>query len=271
MKYPRTASYIYGNIWAVDKAWAQSVIPFVTQSLEAGLQPAQPEAEREKAEPMAQPEGLGYIFASGVIGKYSAGAMSESVIDLAQLDAQLKAFAASNLSACILHLDSPGGTVHGVSQTAKLIEDIRATGKRIYGYTDTMSCSAAQWIMAACSLSFADPMADVGSIGVYTILPDFTEQEAKDGRKYRLVSDGKYKGMGHPGIPMTEEQVALIEQRVREAGVIFRSEMIRIRGDIPADAMEGQSLRGVAALESNLIDFLADSIEDVIEYARANG
>jgi ClpP class serine protease len=271
MKYPRTANYIYGNLWAVDKAWAQSVMPYVTASLEAGLQPAQPEAEREKAEPMEQPDGLGYIFAAGVIGKYSAGGMSESVIDLAQLDAQLKAFAASNLSTCVLHLDSPGGTVHGVSQTAKLIESIRETGKMIYGYTDTMACSAAQWIMAACSLSFADPFADVGSVGVYTIIPDFSEQEAKDGRKYRLVADGKYKGMGHPCIPMTDEQVALIEQRVQEASTIFKAEMDRMRGGVNPDAMQGQALRGVAALEANLIDFIADSIEDVFEYAKQNG
>mgnify|MGYP001184573993 CR=1 FL=1 len=261
--------HLIKNEWAIDRAYASRVLPWVMATVKADIATPDPTIQREKAEPQkVESDGIAYLFASGTVGKYMG--MSESGIDLKDLDASLRAFAADpNFSTLILHIDSPGGTVYGVSQTAKLIERIRASGKTILGYTDTMACSAAQWIIAACDKVFVDQNADVGSIGVYSLILDASKFYEEQGLSFEMFASGKYKGMGMEMFTLTDEQRILIRERTEALAAQFRIEMQRMRGPIDPSAMEGQSIRAADAITANLADFLVDSIDDVIEYAKS--
>jgi len=265
----RILDHLIKNEWAIDRAYASRVLPWVMSTVNADIATPDAAIQRDKAEPQqVESDGIAYLFASGTVGKYMG--MSESGIDLKDLDANLRAFDADpKYSTLILHIDSPGGTVYGVSQTAKLIERIRESGKTILGYTDTMACSAAQWIIAACDKIFIDQNADVGSIGVYSLILDATKYYEDLGLSFEMFSAGKYKGIGLEMFQLTDEQRDMMRARTEAMGAQFRSEMIRMRGTIPGEAMEGQSIRAADAITANLADFLVDSIDDVIEYAKS--
>lgn len=261
-----TISYILRNHWAVDRVWATSIFPYVMESLTRGQLAPAPGLQREKSEAVESPVAeIGYIFASGVVQKYAM--MSELVIELDDLNAQLNAFAKSDKMALVLHLDTPGGMVQGVAQTAKLIERIQAeTGKKIYGYTDTMACSAGQWIIAPCARTFVDMHGMLGSIGVYTAIFDCSAAYEKIGYKIEMITSGKYKGAGAYQLPMTDEQKDLVRSEVNALAADFKSAMLQYRPDVPAEAMEGQHFTGFDAVANGLADYVADSIDDVFGY-----
>lgn len=265
----RILDHLIKNEWAIDRAYASRVLPWVMATVKADIATPDAAIQRDKAEPQqVKSDDIVYLFVSGTIGKHLG--MSESGIDLKDLDANLRAFEADpKFSTLILQIDSPGGTVYGVSQTAKLIERIRAGGKTILGYTDTMACSAAQWIIAACDKVFVDQNADVGSIGVYSLILDASKFYEEQGLSFEMFASGKYKGMGAEMFTLTDEQRNLIRERTEELAAQFRSEMQRMRGPLDASVMEGQSIRGSDAISAGLADFLVDSIDDVIEYAKS--
>jgi ClpP class serine protease len=253
--------------WAHDFTRGQIALGFLLDRITSGVVAVEPDAEREKSTPAASTEpasGLVYHFASGTVMKYRS-MMSESGINLALLDQTVRQFAVSDAHTLILHLDTPGGSAFGVSQSANLIRRVQEdTGKNIVGYTDTMACSAGQWIMAACGQCYMDRHAYVGSIGVYRAYQDLSGLFEQKGIKWHLVTDGKFKAAGHPGIAITEEQLARAEVEVKSLGADFRESIRLFRGDVPAEAMEGQALSAREAMTAGLVDEVVTSLEDVV-------
>jgi ClpP class serine protease len=74
--------------------------------------------------------------------------------------------------------------------------------------------SAAYWIGVTADAIFAEPSAEIGSIGVYSAFLDESRAFEMEGLKTELFKTGKYKGMGMPGLPLTEDQRALIQAEV---------------------------------------------------------
>jgi protease-4 len=264
MRRNKILNYIQSQPWLIDSNYAGSVMPWVMANLEDGADPDEG-LQREKAMPETNiPEQIGYIFASGVVGKYLG--MSESGIDLRDLQSAIEN---TPYTHNVLHLDTPGGTVNGVYQTAKLIEKKRAEGKHFYAYTDTMACSAGYWIAAACDSIFMDYHASVGSIGVYSASIDQSKLYEREGIAVNVIASGKYKGAGAYNTALTDEQKDLFQKQIMALAQDFKSEMKRYR-DIPDAAMEGQSFSGVEALESNICDYIVDSLSDVFAMVDKN-
>lgn len=161
----------------------------------------------------------------------------------------------ADVSAVLLHIDSPGGTVAGQTE---LIDDLDAlrSAKTTWAAVEEMACSAGYWLAARCDKVFANRLAEVGNIGCYCVAFDYSKQLEKEGVRAVLVSSGKFKGLGADySVPpeMEDEMLARVNEVTRD----FVAAVADGRG-MPVDTVEkiadGKSYSGRDAIAAGLID-----------------
>lgn len=163
--------------------------------------------------------------------------------------------AAASADTVVLLIDSPGGMVAGLFAA---VEEIRAAcaGKRLVAYVDGAGCSAAYALACAADEIACAPTAVVGSIGVITCLVSTAEANARAGVRVEIVSSGVRKADGHPDGEITDDALAVTQERVDAlAGMFF---------DLVADSrgldsgyvagLNAATYLGVQAADSGLVD-----------------
>jgi signal peptide peptidase SppA len=171
-----------------------------------------------------------------------------------------------NCRGCIILWDSPGGMVQGGNAVKNRI---LACDKTILSYCEGLMGSQAYFLGCAADGIFATDDARVGSIGVYCYALDRSKQYADAGLKPLLITSGKYKGMGAPGIPMSKDQIALLQSEVDDLAEKFYTHVEDMRsGNVSREDMQGQVFTGEKALAKGLIDDVVGSIEDVVALLR---
>ena len=212
------------------------------EALEAGCLPDLPEL----------PSGITVLMPWGILGR-AWSAVERYWLDPVDVDQIVEEIAETpEGSTVVLWFRSPGGVISGVPETAAQLRQLGKT-RRLIAFTDDLCCSAAYWLAAQCSEIHATPTADLGSIGVYIALYDYTEYLAKLGVSLELFKAGSMKAMGLEGNPLSEEESALLQSQVDESYRAFTGDVTRNRA-IAEATMQGQSLRGKNALDANLVD-----------------
>ena len=144
-----------------------------------------------------------------------------------------KAFQAAlsdpEVSAIVIDVDSPGGSVSGVAELAQSIFDARGR-KPIIAQANSMAASAAYWISSAAEEVVVTPGGEVGSIGVIAHHQDISGLEEMQGVKDTLITYGDNKGIGNPFEPLSDEARGYIQKRVNEYGAMFDQAVARGRG-----------------------------------------
>ena len=170
------------------------------------------------------------------------------------------------VSAIVIDVDSPGGTITGVPELAAKILSARGT-KRIVAVASGMAASAAYWIASAADEVAVTPSGEVGSIGVYTVHSDLSGMMAADGVKQTIVKAGKYKAEGHPSQPLGEETLAAMQERVDEAYGSFITAVAKGRGvaasDVRSGYGQGRIVSASKAKEMGMVDRIA-TLDDVV-------
>jgi signal peptide peptidase SppA len=171
-----------------------------------------------------------------------------------------------NVKSILLDIESPGGSVDGVSDLADAIYAAKQT-KPVLAYANGLMCSAAYWIGSQASEIIAGKSATVGSIGVYTVLYD-SEGAARDaGYKVRVVRAGAMKGAGIRGTEITAEQLSDVQRYVNQIYDLFVTAVAIGRGltDSQARALaDGRVHIGDAARQLGLVDRIATFDEAVV-------
>jgi signal peptide peptidase SppA len=162
-----------------------------------------------------------------------------------------EAVARDEVKSILLDIDSPGGTVNGTPELAQAVADA-AKLKSIHAFSAGQMCSAAYWIASQCDAVYATPSARVGSIGVMLPFIDSAEKFRSQGLKVEVFAAGKFKGMGTPGVSLSEEQRALIQSDIEEVAADFKTAVLARGRKIPDEAMEGQSFSARKAQRFNL-------------------
>jgi len=162
-----------------------------------------------------------------------------------------EAVAQDAVKSILLDIDSPGGTVNGTPELAQAVADA-AKLKSIHAFSAGQMCSAAYWIASQCDAVYATPSARVGSIGVMLPFIDSAEKFRSQGLKVEVFAAGKFKGMGTPGVSLSEEQRALIQSDIEEVAADFKTAVLARGRKIPDEAMEGQSFSARKAQRFNL-------------------
>jgi ClpP class serine protease len=119
-----------------------------------------------------------------------------------------EAMANEDVTHIVIDVDSPGGCVDGVPELAARIADARGK-KPITAVANGMAASAAYWIASAADQIVVAPSGEVGSIGVYMVHFDFSEQLAQEGVTPTIIRAGQYKAEGNPLEPLTRRGESL--------------------------------------------------------------
>lgn len=132
-------------------------------------------------------------------------------------------------SRVLLDIESGGGQVSGVNDTAKLIAEVNKL-KPVTAYTDGMAASAAYWLAASAGEIFSSETALLGSIGVITTHMDYSEALKKDGIKATVLRAGENKALGHPAEPLSDKARTQIEAQLHTVYDIFTASIADARG-----------------------------------------
>jgi len=129
----------------------------------------------------------------------------------------------------LLHIDSPGGHVAGTQELADEIYRVRSTEKQIIAHIDDLCASAAYWVASQTQHVTANITSEIGSIGTIAILRDASEKMEKEGIKVYVITTGPFKAVGVEGIPLSEDDLAYISQRVENLNTHFLVSVTRGR------------------------------------------
>jgi signal peptide peptidase SppA len=157
----------------------------------------------------------------------------------------------------LIDIDSPGGSVYGVSELAGEIVKARAQ-KPVIAVANSLAASAAYWIGCSASEFYVTPGGEVGSIGVWQAHFDYSKALEEDGVKPTLISAGKFKVEGNPYVPLDEHAQAFMQSRVDDYYNAFVEAVAVGRGvsisDVRNGMGEGRVLGAEAALAMNMVD-----------------
>lgn len=169
-------------------------------------------------------EGSLYDGTFGIVGKWY-GITGYGDIQ----NAMVEAVQNPEVRSILLLVKSGGGSVAGVGETAQLIENVDKH-KAVITYTPSTMASAALWLGAAGRKVLASPTALVGSIGTLIIMASRHRQLKEDGIDAVVVRSGKYKALGHPAEPLSDEAVADAQEKADYLSNIFLTYMADRRG-----------------------------------------
>lgn len=176
------------------------------------------------------------------------------------------ALAEPRVSAIVIDVDSPGGSVNGVPELARHITEARGT-KRIVAVANGLAASAAYWLASAAEELVITPSGEAGSIGVYVVHQDLSEAVGREGVRTTIVKAGRYKAELHPLVPLSEEGREALQGRVDSYYEMFVSGVARNRGvsrhAVRTGYGEGRVLGAEAALQAGVVDRIA-TLDQVI-------
>ena len=160
----------------------------------------------------------------------------------------------------LIDIDSPGGSVYGVSELGDAILSARAQ-KPVVAIANSLAASAAYWVGSQASEFYVTSGGEVGSIGVWQAHQDYSKAMDEAGVKTTLISAGKFKVEGNPYAPLDEEAQGFMQSRVDDYYAAFTKAVAKGRG-VPItqvrDGMgQGRVLGADAALAQNMVDGIA--------------
>jgi len=252
----------HGNI---SRIVGQRVGFLPTESREPGMDACGGEVEVDE---MRIENGIAYIPVGGVLAR-KVGAMERGsgVVDYLDIQEELRiAEDDDTVVAIVLDIDTPGGTVAGVMETA---DAIAAMQKPVVAYTSGAIASAGFWLASQCDQIVATRGAEVGSIGVFRVFVDISEYYAKLGAKVQMFSSGEHKGAGFPGTSLTPKQQLQAQDEVEKLLGEFKATIREKRPQVQDAVMDGRMFRAMEALEHGLIDNVVTSLDDAAEIARS--
>ena len=172
----------------------------------------------------------------------------------------------------LIDIDSPGGSVYGVSELASEIVKARAQ-KPVIAVANSLAASAAYWIGCSASEFYVTPGGEVGSIGVWQAHFDYSKALEEEGVKPTLISAGKFKVEGNPYVPLDKQAQAFMQSRVDDYYNAFIEAVAQGRGvsasEVRSGMGEGRVLGADAALAAGMVDGIA-TFDDVLAKMQAS-
>lgn len=183
-----------------------------------------------------------------------------------------QALADETIAQILLDVDSPGGSVFGVSELADEIRAARAQ-KPIVAIANSQAASAAYWIGCAAGEFYMTPGGQVGSIGVWTAHEDWSKALEAAGVNVTLISAGKFKVEGNPYSPLDEEAKANTQKGVDTYYTMFTKAVAKGR-NVPIDSVrngmgQGRVLGADDAMAEKMVDGVMTMNEVIRKMQRA--
>ena len=174
-----------------------------------------------------------------------------------------------SIGAVVLRVNSPGGSVLASEKIKAELDLLREKVPVIASY-GAYAASGGYWISANSDYIFANASTLTGSIGVFSMIPDFSNT-IKDNLHITItnVNSNKHSDMYSMMRPLNNTEIAYMQASVEQIYNKFTSLVAQGR-DMTVDAVDniaqGRVWTGAEALEIGLVDQIG-TIEDAIAYA----
>ena len=175
-----------------------------------------------------------------------------------------------NVKAILIRVNSPGGSA---AASQEIYEELKKVEKPVVVSVSEVCASGAYYVASAADRIIANRSSSVGSIGVIMQIPNFEDLYEKLGIKYTTIKQGKFKDVGSPDRPITEEEIRLLETQLKEIYGQFIADVAEGRNMDAGEVEElatGWVFLGTEALELGLIDGIGN-YKDAINIAAELG
>jgi signal peptide peptidase SppA len=157
-----------------------------------------------------------------------------------------------------LLIDSPGGSVLGLPETADVIHAANKH-KPVRAFVTGIAASAAYWLASQASTVTLTPSGEVGSVGVLDLSVDISKALESSGVKVNAVSSTPEKIERAPFLPLSDDARAHMQASVNDwysqfLGAIRRGRGARVRAD--GNYGNGRMLGWRDALALGMVDFI---------------
>ena len=176
----------------------------------------------------------------------------------------------NSIKAVVLRVNSPGGSV-SASVKIRSALDLLQKEKPLVASYGNYAASGGYWISNGCQKIYADATTITGSIGVFSMIPEFFEVTKKVGVGMESVSSNKHSDMFSLMRPFDKAELAYMQASVEDIYDSFVNLVASSRGMEPArvdEIAQGRVWTGADALEIGLVDEIG-TLQDAIAYAAA--
>lgn len=160
------------------------------------------------------------------------------------------------ITAIFIEINSSGGSAVASKQ---LYEKIRNLSKPTIVWISDIGTSGAYYVASAADLIIADADSITGSIGVISIIPNYSGLLEKIGVKVSVLKEGEYKDIGSPFREMTADENELFQEILQQIYLNFKKNVLSARKGklderILDELADGRILTGLQAKKAGLID-----------------
>ena len=174
-----------------------------------------------------------------------------------------------SVKAAVLRVNSPGGSVMAAEKIKTELALLKEKMPVVASYGD-YAASGGYWISADCDKIYTNATTLTGSIGVFSMIPDFSNT-VKDRLHINItpVNSNKHADMYGMMRPLTDVEIAYMQASVERIYTKFTSLVAEGR-DIPVEDVDriaqGRVWTGAEAMDIRLADQIG-TIEDAILWA----
>ena len=238
----------------VDKAEKLGLMPFADYVM-------------SKVVEMPGRNNVAVIYADGEIveGKeygMVAGDRFVKIIDEVRKDNTVKAV--------VLRVNSPGGSVSASMKIRTALDLLQKEKPLVASYGD-YAASGGYWISNGCQKIYSGATTLTGSIGVFSMIPEFSGVTKKLGVAMESVGSNKHSDMFSLMRPFDNAELAYMQASVEDIYESFVNLVATSRNMDPArvdEIAQGRVWTGADALQIGLVDEIG-TLEDAIAYAAA--
>lgn len=272
LRYERITRALLDQPWAILPSKLQAIAEFIALKARGGTLTEAEIAALTASAPPSQFRQEGAIAVLPVFGVLcqrlnlmSAMSGGTSTELLSKEFARL--VADPSISAIVLDVDSPGGSVSGIPEFAAQIARARSV-KPIVAVADSMAASAAYWISSAAHQISATPSALVGSIGAVILHEEFSRANEMAGVTLTPIFAGQYKVEGNDFQPLGDEAKGAMQKIVDDAYALFTGDVARFRNASISDVRgaafgEGRVFGAREAVQRGMADRV-ETLGDVL-------
>lgn len=221
--------------WFIHPQKAEQIVAMLEWRATNGPNLLAPGGTPLAAEHREQPESVSNVHVLRLHGTI----LPRTSLDLSEPGgASLEAFQANfkhaaadeGARAIIIDVDSPGGQVDLVPETVSMINAAKRADRPIIAVANTMAASAAYWIASAADELVVTPSGLVGSIGVYMMHQDISQNLETQGVVPTFIFEGARKVEGNPFEPLSAEARGALQSHVRTYYEMFTKDVAKARG-----------------------------------------
>ena len=180
-----------------------------------------------------------------------------------------------SVKAVVLRVNSPGGSSLASEIIWREIEMVKKAGKKVIVSMGNVAASGGYYIACNADKIFVQPNTITGSIGVFSVVPDFSSfMKNKLGITFDGVATSKYADVPSVTRSMTVEEKQIIQHEVEKIYLTFKTRVAEGRNlDISyVDSIaQGRVWTGKRAIDLKLADQLGGLEEAITEAAKLSG